>query len=236
VGVIVCSLLRAVSASSGAQQPAREKIGGTVNILAVWGGSELDSFRAMVKPFEERTGIAVAYEGTRDLSAVLTTRLQGVHPPDIAALPGPGQMAELARGGHLKPLDDVMDMGRMKAEYARTWCDLGSQNGKVYSVFIKTALKGLVWYDPKTLRAAGYQVPRTWHDLTSLTQKIAATGKTPWCIGLESGAASGRPAIDWIEIILLRSAGAQTYESRRRSWRSRGTWSACSGTRPRRAR
>ncbi len=37
VGVIVCSLLLlAVSASFGAQQPAREKIGGTVSILAVW--------------------------------------------------------------------------------------------------------------------------------------------------------------------------------------------------------
>lgn len=46
-------------------------------MLAVWGGSELDSFRAMVKPFETQIGISVTYEGTRDLNAVLVTRFKG---------------------------------------------------------------------------------------------------------------------------------------------------------------
>src|SRR3981081_4321753 len=65
---------------------------GTVHLLGTWGGSEQDSFLAMVKPFEDRTGIKIQYEGTRDLNAVLTTRVTAGHPPDLAGLPGPGQM------------------------------------------------------------------------------------------------------------------------------------------------
>ncbi len=212
VACCVCLFLLIASAGAAAQLPAPGRIGGSVDVLAVWGGSELDSFRAMVKPFEEKTGVSVRYEGTRDLNAVLTTRLKGGHPPDLAALPGPGQIAELARTGSLRPLDDALDMGQMKAEYAPTWLDLASAGGRPYSIFIKTALKGLIWYDPKTFRAARYQVPRTWDEVRSLTQRLAASGKRAWCIGLESGAASGWPATDWIEIVLLRSAGPQVYE------------------------
>jgi alpha-glucoside transport system substrate-binding protein len=55
-------------------------------------------------------------------------------------------------------------------------------------------------------------VPATWVEMLTLTERIAADGKTAWCIGLESGAASGWPATDWIENILLRDAGAETYD------------------------
>jgi alpha-glucoside transport system substrate-binding protein len=200
-------LLLGAPGASGWQPPA----GASVGVLGVWGGSELDSFRAMVRPFEARTGITVRYEGTRDMNAVLTTRLQGGHPPDVAALSGPGQIAALARAGFLVPLDDVVDLPRMTREYASAWLALGRYGGHLRSVFIKSALKGLVWYDPKVLRAGGDRVPATWDALRGLTRAIAARGTAPWCIGLESGAASGWPATDWIEIALLRQAGPDLY-------------------------
>lgn len=187
-------------------------VAGTVTVLGVWGGSELDSFMAMVKPLEERDGVKVEFEGTRDLNAVLTTRIQGGNPPDVAVLPGPGQMAEFARAGRLVALDDVLDLSAMRDQYARSWIDLVTVDGKTYGVVVKAALKGLIWYNPKAFAAAGYQVPKTWDDLAALTDRIAGEGKTPWCIGLESGAASGWPATDWIEDILLRTAGPEVYD------------------------
>ena len=192
--------------------PPAQKLGGTVTVLGVWGGSELESFLAMVKPFEDASGVKVEFEGTRDLNAVLTTRIQGGNPPDVAGLPGPGQMAEFARAGNLVALDDVLDMSAMGEQYAKSWIDLGMVDGKVYGVFVKAALKGLIWYNPKAFEAAGYQVPATWDELIALTDRIAAAGKTPWCIGLESGAASGWPATDWIEDIILRTAGPDAYD------------------------
>lgn len=191
---------------------APQQMGGTVTVLGVWGGGELDSFMAMVKPLEDSAGVRVAFEGTRDLNAVLTTRIQGGNPPDVAILPGPGQVAEFARDGRLTALDEALDLAAMREQYAQSWIDLATVDGKVYGVFIKAALKGLIWYNPKAFATAGYQVPETWDAVLQLTERIAAEGKTPWCIGLESGAASGWPATDWIEDIMLRTAGAETYD------------------------
>jgi alpha-glucoside transport system substrate-binding protein len=46
----------------------------------------------------------------------------------------------------------------------------------------------------------------------TLSEKIADSGTTPWCIGLASGAASGWPGTDWIEDIVLRQAGPDAYD------------------------
>lgn len=195
-----------------AEAPEQQLIGGTVTVLGVWGGSELESFLAMVKPFEDATGVKVEFEGTRDLNAVLTTRIQGGNPPDVAGLPGPGQMAEYAQAGNLIPLDDVVDLGAMRDQYAQSWLDLGTVDGKLYGIFIKTALKGLIWYNKPAFEQAGYTIPQSWDELLALTDRIANEGKAPWCVGLESGAASGWPATDWIEDIVLRTAGPEAYD------------------------
>jgi alpha-glucoside transport system substrate-binding protein len=192
--------------------PATTVIGGSVSVLGLWGGAELDSFRAMVTPFEERHGVKVVFEGTRDLNAVLTTRVQGGNPPDIVILPGPGVLAEFANAGQLKALDQVVDLDAMREDYAATWLDLGRVSGNLYGIFVKTALKGLLWHNPKALARDGYALPTTWEELLGLTRRMAQGGKAPWCIGLESGAASGWPGTDWIEILLLKAAGPEVYD------------------------
>ena len=181
-------------------------------MLATWGGDEQENFLAMVKPFEDQTGIRVEYEGTRDLNAVLTTRVQGGNPPDVAGLPGPGQMAELARAGRLIDLGNVLDRSAVQAQYSTDWLQLGQVDGKQVGIFIKSALKGQIWYNPKEFQRAGYQIPQSWDQLMDLSQRIAGTGTTPWCIGLESAATSGWPATDWLEDIVLRQAGPQVYD------------------------
>jgi alpha-glucoside transport system substrate-binding protein len=182
-------------------------------VLATWGGAEQDSFLAMVKPFEEQTGITVEYEGSRDLNAILTTRVQGGNPPDLAGLPGPGQMAELARDGKLVDLAGVVDQQALREQYAEDWIRLGTVENKLVGIFIKAALKGPIWYNTKTFgQVSGGAPPRTWDELLTLSERIATGGTTPWCIGLESGAASGWPGTDWLENIVLRQAGPAVYD------------------------
>ena len=185
---------------------------GRVTMLGTWGGQELEAFLKVLEPFEKETGIDVEFTGTRDLVAVLTTRVAAGNPPDVAALPNPGQMAELAAGGHLVDLSRVLDMQTLRSQYAPVWLDLGSYQGKLYAIFISADLKSLVWYNPKAFAARGYAVPTTWDEMMALTDKIAASGVTPWSIGLESGAASGWPGTDWIEDIMLRTAGPEVYD------------------------
>lgn len=182
-----------------------------VEILGVWSGDELESFQSVLKPFIDATGINVEFVGTRDLAAVLTTRVEAGDPPDLAILPNPGQMVELAKGGHLVPFDTLTDMGKLRADYGATLDD-ASYNGVVYGFFFKMAVKSLVWYNPQALLAAGYAPPDSWNELIYVSEKLAEAGVSPWAIGLESGAATGWPGTDWIEDIMLRTAGPDLYD------------------------
>jgi alpha-glucoside transport system substrate-binding protein len=204
------------SGSSGPVEDALKwtpkQVGGTVTVLAVWGGDELNNFRAMIEPFTKQTGIQVQVETTRDLGAVLNTRIQGGNPPDLAGLPNPGQMATLAKQGKLIALDDIVDMAGMKKVYDKGFMDLTTVDGKVYGIFSKAAVKSLIWYDPKVFQKNGFTVPKTWDELKALEDKMAATGAQPWCIGIDGGAGSAWPGTDWIEDFMLRTAGPDKYD------------------------
>jgi alpha-glucoside transport system substrate-binding protein len=187
-----------------------------LHVVGPWVGDEQASFMAMVKPWESQTGNKVDYEASRDLNALLTARVRAGTAPDLAALSSPGQMAELANNGTLLPLDKVVELNRLNADYGKQWLRLATVNGKLVAIVIKVAIEGLIFYDPKTLSAAGQdfgKAPPTWTAMTAAAQQIqAATHAAAWCIGVESGAASGWPGADWIRDFYLRLAGPAAYE------------------------
>ncbi len=205
-----CSSGNSPSSSAGGSGAAGGKLGGKVTVIGTWGGDEEKAFLQMVKPFEDQTGVDVQYTGTRDLNAVLTTGVQSGVLPDLAGLPGPGQMAEFAKAGALKPLDDVLDIAKYKDQTAKALVDLGTVDSKVVGVFIKTAIKGLMWYSPKV--ADFSTPPKTWDELKSQLGANASKAASAWCVGLESGAASGWPGTDWIEDFVLRQSGPDKYK------------------------
>jgi alpha-glucoside transport system substrate-binding protein len=184
--------------------------GATVTVIGTWGGSEQDAFLQMVKPWEDQTGATVKYTGTRDINTVLTTGVASGVLPDLAGLPGPGQMAEYAKAGALVKLDDVLDLATYANETAPALVDLGKTDGTVYGVFIKAAVKGLIWYNTK-LHDYSSNPPKTWDDLKTQGAANKGNAQAMWCLGIENGAASGWPATDWIEDIVLRTAGPDVY-------------------------
>ncbi|MCI0344758.1 MAG: extracellular solute-binding protein [Chloroflexi bacterium] len=179
----------------------------TVSVIGTWGGAEQESFLAMVAPWETRTGNKVEYTGTRDINAVLTTGVASGILPDLAGLPGPGQMVEWGKSGALKPLDNVLDTATYKADTSAAFVDLGTVDGKIVGVFIKSALKGLIWYNPATFTG---DAPATWDDVMGTSSGDA---DALWCVGVESGAASGWPGTDWIEDFVLRQSGPEVYDA-----------------------
>jgi alpha-glucoside transport system substrate-binding protein len=199
----------AAPATSGASPSADGggQIGGTVSVIGTWGGSEQESFLAMVAPFEAETGIDVQYTGTRDLNTVLSTGVASGILPDVAGLPGPGQLREWAMAGALKPLDDVLDLTAYTADTAPALVELGTVDGKIAGIFIKAAVKGLIWYNPGVYTAGA---PATWD---ALQATAPAPASNLWCIGLESGASSGWPGTDWIEDFVLRQSGPDVYDA-----------------------
>ena len=190
----------------------KESADRTVTIMGVIAGEEWEKLEKALAPFEEATGIEVIYEGTDAFATLLPIRVDSGNPPDIALFPQPGLMADLAREGKLTPITTFIDEPTLKAAYAQSWLDLGAVEGALYGVWFQAAVKSLVWYRPDVFESEGYQVPETWDELVALTKKIAASGKTPWCIGMESGSATGWVGTDWIEDIMLRTTAPETYD------------------------
>ncbi len=184
----------------------------TVDLVTTWGGTEQDSFRAVVAPFTQQHGIKVNIDATKDLNALLTSRIQANNPPDLAILPNPAKMQQLAGQNHLIALDSFISSSTLQQNYAQSWIDLGSVNGKLYSIFYKAANKATVWYSPQQFQSNNYQVPKTWDDLIALSDQIAGSGKYPWSMGVSSGAASGWPATDWVAEIYLNESGPDMYD------------------------
>jgi alpha-glucoside transport system substrate-binding protein len=188
-----------------------EQLGGSVSVVGSWSGAEQDSFMAMVKPWEDGTGAKVNYTGSRDLNAQLTTGIASGNLPDIAGLPGPGPMKEWYDQGALKPLDFV-DFNAYAGATPAGFADLGkASDGKLIGIFTKAAVKGLIYYNTKTFTTA--PAPKSWDELNQLATSTATGDTKEWCIGLESGAASGWPGTDWLEDIVLRQSGPQVYDN-----------------------
>jgi alpha-glucoside transport system substrate-binding protein len=95
----------------------------------------------------------------------------------------------------------------------KAWKTYATVNGTFYGAPMSANMKSLVWYAPKAFTAAGYQIPTTWADLMTLSDTIAKAGKMkPWCGGIGSGTATGWPATDWLEEIVLRQSGPDVYD------------------------
>ena len=202
------ALIVAIVALACSTSQADPHIGGTVRVVGSWSGAEQDAFLAMVRPFEQQTGVSVEYTGTRDLNGLLWQGVAQKNPPDVAGLPGPGQMAEFARFGALQDLTNVIDVGTYKKDTVPTFIDLGTVDGKLVGVFIKATLKGLIWYNPKVYTLPA---PDTWTSLQS-DAALAKRDANTWCVGLGSDATSGWPGTDWIEDFVLRQSGPDVYD------------------------
>jgi alpha-glucoside transport system substrate-binding protein len=182
----------------------------TVTIIGTWTDAEQESFLAMVKPWEDDTGNTVKYQGTRSINDILAAGIPTGVLPDMAGLPGPAQMAEYAAAGALQPLDDVLDIGTYTDETSPGLVKLGKVEDKTYGVFIKAALKGVIFYNP-TLHDYAGAAPTTWDELISQGEANQGDADSLWCLGIESGDASGWPATDWLENIILHQSGPDVY-------------------------
>jgi alpha-glucoside transport system substrate-binding protein len=102
--------------------------------------------------------------------------------------------------------------GAAAANWSESWLGFGNVDGTQYGVPVKSDLKSLVWYQPARFEEAGYAIPETLDDLVALTDQMIADGNTPWCVGIESGQATGWAYTDWVEDIVLRTAGPEVYD------------------------
>lgn len=192
--------------------------GQTVTVAGPWLQPEDDVFRSVLAYFTHATGAEAIYTGSDSFEQQIVIDAEAGAAPNIAVFPQPGLASDLAARGLLHPLPASMGSWTVDNYGAgQSWVDLGTYADKMgadqhYGFFYNVNVKSLVWYVPENFEDAGYEVPESMEDLRALTEQIVADGETPWCVGLGSGAATGWPATDWVEDIMLRTQPADVYD------------------------
>jgi alpha-glucoside transport system substrate-binding protein len=182
--------------------------GETVEVAAVWTGTEEERFVEVLDALEEETGATVTYTATGDdIAAALGPRLAGGRPPDVAILPQPGLLRNYAEAGDLQPVEDVVG-DVVDESYAEVWRELGSVDGELYGVWYKAANKSLVWYNVDVLDQAGVEPPEDWEGFLEAAQTLSDFGVEP----ISVGGADGWTLTDWFENVYLRTAGPDLYD------------------------
>jgi alpha-glucoside transport system substrate-binding protein len=175
-------------------------------------------FFESMEAFEEATGITINYIGDKEFEARLSIAVDAGDPPDIADFPQPGKAAGYARQGHIVDPTEWIPEDWLKQQYNQSWLDMGTVEGPDgqpmnAGVWHRFNGKSLVWYPKDDWDAAGYEIPTTWDELLALTQQIADDGDAAWCIGIGSQAATGWPATDWTEEMMLRTTSLDNYDA-----------------------
>jgi len=172
-------------------------------------------FANSIAAFEEATGIDIQYEGSKEFEAAIGIRVEAGDPPDIVDFPQPGLLATFVARGEVVDVSTFLPEESI-ANYNQSWWDMGTMAGPdgpiVAGVWHRFNAKSQVWYPKYAFEAAGYEIPATWDELIALSDQIVAVGDTPWCVGIESGAATGWPATDWLEEIMLRTTSLENYD------------------------
>jgi alpha-glucoside transport system substrate-binding protein len=163
------------------------------------------------KQFEKCTGVTIKYTGDKEFETALKTKVEGGNAPDIAIIPQPGLLQTFATAGKLKPATDAVTK-EATANWTKDWISYGTVDGVYFAAPMGANLKSLVWYSPKSFAKNHYTVPTTWDDMLALSDKMAADGNKPWCVGIESGTATGWPLTDWMEEVMLRMYGPDVYD------------------------
>jgi alpha-glucoside transport system substrate-binding protein len=199
-----------VTPTSAPAMPATDT--GTVFVMGAFRSEEETRFNAVIADFQkENPKIKVIYAGSSEFETLINVRAEAGDPPDIAAVPQPGLMKKFASEGKLAPLAPEV-VALIDKNYSPAWKDLGTYDGKVYGVYHRVNAKGWIWYNKPAFEKAGYKVPTTWDELTALTTEMEKSGTAPWCIGIESGAATGWVGTDWLENIMLRTQPVDVYD------------------------
>ncbi len=187
--------------------------GMVVTVDGPFADADVVRFDKSMAPFEEATGIDVQYIGGKEFETTISVRVDAGDPPDIADFPQPGLMAGFVRQGATVDPSTYIPADWLSQQYNQSWLDMADVDGTMGGVWHRFSGKSLVWYPIDDFEAAGYEIPETWDDLMALNQLIADDGDAAWCIGIESGGATGWAATDWTEEMMLRTTSLDNYDA-----------------------
>jgi alpha-glucoside transport system substrate-binding protein len=175
------------------------------------GTDEATGIQRALDVFAAENGMEIVHTGARDFSDQINAQLVGGNPPDIAMFPQPGKVKDFAAQGYLLAIPADID-AKIRPQWPGGTLETYSVDGTPYALQVKTDLKSIVWYNTGIFNDNNYEIPTTLDALFALSDQMIADGITPWCIGIESGPATGWTFTDWMEDMMLRLEGPEAYD------------------------
>lgn len=210
VGVTAALALTA----TGCLSSSDDKGGSSSKTVTVWTSVDQpvsDGLEKAVKSMAAKDDITIDWQRVENINQLIMTKIQANDAPDIAMIPQPGVVKDIVKRQAAYPLDDVVDMDSLQQTMVPGTLDAGTVDGKLYGLLVSMNVKSLVWYNKPAWEKAGYKAPTTIDELNTLTDQMREDGNTPWCMGIESDTATGWPATDWFEDLVMRYGGADAY-------------------------
>jgi alpha-glucoside transport system substrate-binding protein len=208
LGVAGGLVIAATAGGGPASEQGATQVKGNISIISEATGPEQRYFRAVLDAFERKNpGVNVKYtSAARQLPQVLSTAVQGGRPPDLALIPQPALVRQFVQRGALKPITFARPL--IRRNWGPSWLQLGTINGRLYSLYYKGANKSTVWYNTDLFRRAGVRSPSTFNQFLTAARTLRASGARAYSIG----GASGWTLTDLFENIYLKQAGPRLYD------------------------
>ena len=219
----IASIAVAALAATVAIMPSANAVD-EVTIFGGFGGDQAKGFQAELDAFGAANGIKVTYTTLAAYDTDIRVKVKAGQAPNIGMWPQPGGLLEYS--SVLEQIDGLksVDLAAIKKSLVPGWAGLATKGGKTYGLPVSANVKSLVWYNPANFKAAGLTVPTTDAEMTALTSKIKSKKLGyPWCIGIESGGATGWAATDWMDEYVLRYGGESQYTA---WWKGKLPWSS----------
>ncbi|WP_116082305.1 ABC transporter substrate-binding protein [Tropicimonas sp. IMCC34011] len=197
---------------------SHEADGTAITVFGPWLAGEAEAFENLLAYFNEATGANATYSGSDSLEQQIVIDAEAGSAPNITVFPQPGLAESMAERGFLSPLPEGTEQWVLDNYAAgQSWVDLGTYanaegEDDLYGFFFNVNVKSLVWYVPENFEDFGYEVPETMEELKALMDQMVEDGETPFCVGLGSGGATGWPATDWVEDLMLRLHAPEVYD------------------------
>ena len=174
---------------------------------------EATNFEATLKPFEDATGVDVLYNGNKSVRAADQCPGPGGQSARRGAYPAAGRDQEVrgrrARSSRCRRTSTRSSTPTTAPAGRRSGT---AADGKVYGIFHRVNFKAQVFYPKVRLRGQGLHRS---HDVGRAEGPQGQDGRGRHAAVVHrhrEGAATGWPATDWVEAIMLRTVGTDGYD------------------------
>ena len=103
--------------------------GKVVTMMGPFTEGDIVRFEQSIKAFEEKTGIDIQYEGTKEFEATIGVRVDAGDVPDIVDFPQPGLLANFFKQGKFIDPTTFLPMDYLKQQYNQGWLDMATMAG-----------------------------------------------------------------------------------------------------------